>query len=145
MQTKNHTASFPAVKSHHWRRLCLFSHFGMAFAAVNRATFTRLEQYPCFAAAGIANCSKHFAFRSCVSTLCITASLAALRLIHKASLCEKFLLSGSENKFRAAVLAYQCLVFVHSVTLPFPKCFHFWDSSCQLCRQFPFHCSKRVL
>ena len=72
-----------------------------------------------------------FAFLSgSTATLCITASLATLRLIGEASFCVEFLFASSENEFIAAVLAYQSLIFVHSITLPFSRV-SAWDSSCR--------------
>ena len=114
--------------------MCLFSflHLCKAFAAIYRTVFSRLKRYSCFLAASCTSSGEHFPFRlisRCI-LLCITAALATLRLIGEASFCVEFLFASSENEFIAAVLAYQSLIFVHSITLPFSRV-SAWDSSCR--------------
>ena len=79
-----------------------------------------LERNLTFLAAACTYCIIHLAL-SCAPVCClarIAARLAALRLIGKALLSVKFLLTGSEGEFLSAILADQSLVVVHEIPLP---------------------------
>ncbi len=69
-----------------------------------------------FAAIG-ADDSGSLSLRSAGVLACLSASLATLRLIYKAFLSVEFLLSCGKNEFFAAILANECLVFVHEIYL----------------------------
>jgi hypothetical protein len=102
--------------------ICLFFvslHLGEAFAAVYRAIFTGLEGNAGFAAAASAGGSEHFTFGAGGILAGVTAGLAALGLVYKASFSVEFLFAGGEYKFVAAFFAYQGLVFVHLFYLAF--------------------------
>ena len=58
----------------------------------------------------------HLAIGFCGGFTRITAALAALGLVYKAFLRIELLLTGGENKFGAALLANESLVFVHDFT-----------------------------
>ena len=88
-------------------------HLCKAFAAINRSVRLRLKGNLCFLAAGCTYGGEVLA-GTAVSVLSgITAGLAALGLVLEAALCIELLLTGGENEFLAAFLAYQCLVFEH--------------------------------
>lgn len=69
-----------------------------------------------FAAIGTDD-SGSLSLRSAGVLACLSASLATLRLIYKAFLSVEFLLSCGKNEFFAAILANECLVFVHEIYL----------------------------
>jgi hypothetical protein len=90
------------------------THLSEALAAIYRSVLTGLERYTSLAAAACANSSEHLARSLCAALASCTAVLASLGLMLKALFSVELLLAGSENELIAAVLTYQCLVFVHS-------------------------------
>lgn len=60
------------------------------------------------------NC-RSLSLRSACVLASLSAGLAALGLIHKAFFSVEFLLSCGKNEFFAAILANECLVFVHEI------------------------------
>ena len=88
-------------------------HLGEAIAAVNRTILARFERNAGFFAARSAHSSEHLTGTTAGILAGIAAGLAALRLVLEAAACIKFLLTGSEHEFVAALFAYQGLVFVH--------------------------------
>ena len=87
--------------------------FCEAFAAVYRSVVGGLEGDLRFAAAFSANCGEHFLGSTGSLLSCISASLAALGLVLEAAFCVEFLFACGKYKFVAAILAGECLVFVH--------------------------------
>jgi hypothetical protein len=89
-----------------------------AFAAVDRTVIAGLEGNLAGLSTACAYCIIHLA---CLSAVCCFASIAArfatLRLVGKALLSIKFLLTGSEGEFLSTILADQCLVVVHEIPL----------------------------
>ena len=71
-----------------------------------------LEGDLCLSAAVCAYCSEILTGCLAGVLLCITASLASLRLVQKAFLCIESLLASGENEFVAAILADKRLVLV---------------------------------
>jgi len=101
--------------------LLLFLSLCKTLAAVDRTVLTRLEGNSCFVATCMADSGEHLALGSASVLLCVTASLAAQRLINKALGCVEFLLASSENEFLVAVFADESLVFVHCFYLALDK------------------------
>ena len=93
--------------------LCFFPHLCKALAAVNGAILTGSEGYLAFCTALCAGSVEHFTLGLVCVLACITAGLAALRLIFKALCSVELLLAGCENEFVAAFLTDESLVFVH--------------------------------
>ena len=85
-------------------------------AAIYRSVITRLERNDSFLSAACAYSCEHFSVSRCV-LLCISALLAALRLVCEALFRIEFLLTGGEYEFISAVLAYKRLVCVHTIYL----------------------------
>ena len=104
-------------------QLCLVLMLLEAFAAIYGTIITRLERYLCRLTAFCANCIKHFALTTTLGFAGCTAGFAADRFILEPFLCIELLLAGCENKFRAAILTYQSLVFEHFFLSPFPCTF----------------------
>lgn len=101
-----------------------FSSLLKASAAVNGSVIGRLESYSCLTATVGANSGEILTGRFAGILLCLTACLAALRLVQKAFFRVKSLFAGSENKFISTFLAYKgfvlvyllvsnCVIFVH--------------------------------
>ena len=93
-------------------------HLGKALAAVHRTVGLGLKGNTSFLAASGAGSGEELSGATGSVLAGITARLAALGLILEASLRVEFLLTGSEHKFSAAVLAYQRFVFVHGSGTP---------------------------
>ena len=92
-----------------------------AVTAVHRTVSAGLEGHLGLAAAAVADHGIHLAGSSAVAVLGTARSAAgraAAGLILEALLREKFLLTGRENEFVAAVPAGQSLVFVHGSDPP---------------------------
>ena len=81
-----------------------------ASGTVDRSVTGRLEGDLSFTTALCADCSE--VFLGCLASVLsgITASLAALRLVHKALLLVEGLFTGSEGKFVATLFADKCFV-----------------------------------
>jgi len=92
-----------------------------AIAAIDGTISARLEGNLAGLAAGSANGVIHLtaaAIAAAGALLArVAARLAALRLVGKALLSVKLLLTGSKNEFFAAILADECLVVVHPIPL----------------------------
>ena len=84
-----------------------------AVTTINRAVVLRLERNLCFLAALRANNRVHLTLLSAITipAALVTAVPATGRLVLKPLLGIEFLLTCTENKFLAAILAYQRLVF----------------------------------
>jgi len=91
----------------------LLLHIGEALAAIHRSVIGGLEGNLCFFSAVCAYCDEHFALGFVGALLVVAARLAPLGLVLEASLRVKFLLSGSENELRVAVLADKFFVLIH--------------------------------
>jgi hypothetical protein len=89
--------------------LCVLSCFE-ASAAVNRSVAGGLESNLRLTAALCAGGDEVLSGRAACVLLCVAASLAALRLVHKALLFVELLLACSEYEFVAAFLANQSFV-----------------------------------
>lgn len=86
-----------------------------ALAAKYGLVALRLKRNSCYAAAYCAGSLEELSCTSACVLLCISASLASLRLVFEALFCEEFLLTSGEYEVCAAILALQCLVCVHSL------------------------------
>ena len=86
---------------------------GKAVAAVDGPIGLGLERHTSLAAAGSADSREVLTGATGRVLTGVTARLAALGLVLEAALSVELLLTGSENKFVAAFLAYQGLVLVH--------------------------------
>jgi len=86
-----------------------------AFAAINRTIFAGLEGNLAGVAALGANRIVHLAGAADTagSFTCVSACLAALRLVGKALLGEEFLLAGREYEFASTFLTGESFVFEH--------------------------------
>ena len=89
--------------------------FAEAFAAVNRASFTRLKRYLGVFTAFGANRWEHLACPKTAGTIplglpCLPATRTALGLIGIAFRLEEFLLRSAEGKRRTAIGTLECLV-----------------------------------
>ena len=94
-------------------KLCFFLHLRKAFAAIHRAVFARSERNLRLAAAGRADCDKHFPFGLGGVFTSVAADLAALGLIYETLGLIKLLFTGGENKFSATVFADDSFVYKH--------------------------------
>ena len=95
-------------------RKLFLTHLSEALAAVNQSVLTRLVRYTSLAASACAYSSEHLARSLCAALASCTAVLASLGLMLEALLSVELLLASSEYELVAAVLTYQCLVFVHN-------------------------------
>jgi len=95
--------------------------FAEAIAAIYGAVITGLERNLAGLSTLCADSIVHLTITAVTttgSTLAgIAAGFATLRLIGKASLRVKFLLSGSENKFLSTVFADERFVLIHVIPL----------------------------
>ena len=85
--------------------LAVGAHLSEALAAVYGAIGLGLERHLGLAAAPSADSSIELTGCTGVVLACITAGLAALRLILETALCVELLLTGGEHELLAAILA----------------------------------------
>lgn len=85
-------------------------------AAIYGPVVARFERNNSFFAAACAYCREHLPVSGSV-LLCISALLAALGFVCETFFCIEFLLTGGEDEFFSAVLAYKRFVCVHTIYL----------------------------